>query len=131
VPRAARRARPAAAAARGIGGARDPARATPAPLSPAPNAPPQLLWAFSILALLPLYLSFLPGVAPKAPPLIPHTHLDVVSGAAAVVSFVAELFMLKALLVYEAPGAGGGGSGGGGARGFLVRRGVGPPVRAP
>ncbi|KIY92314.1 hypothetical protein MNEG_15649, partial [Monoraphidium neglectum] len=58
-----------------------------------------MLWAFSILALLPVYLTFLPGVAPKQLPLIPHTHLDVVSGAAAVVSFVAELFMLKALLV--------------------------------
>lgn len=34
-------------------------------------------------------------------PIIPHTHVDVVSGAAAVASFVGELFMLKALLVYD------------------------------
>lgn len=34
-------------------------------------------------------------------PHIPHSHVDVVSGAAAAVAFIGELFMIKAMLVYD------------------------------
>jgi hypothetical protein len=37
----------------------------------------------------------------RAFPQIPHTHVDVVSGAAAAVSFIAWLLMIKAMLVLE------------------------------
>lgn len=34
-------------------------------------------------------------------PTIPHSHVDVVSGAAAAIAFIGELFMVKAMLVYD------------------------------
>lgn len=56
------------------------------------------LWSISALAMLPLWLTHL-----RAPlPIIPRTHVDVISGAAAACSFLGELFMFKSLLVYEA-----------------------------
>jgi hypothetical protein len=106
-----------------------PALPTAAPALRPPARGPQLLWAFASLALLPLHLSFLPGVAPKRLPMIPHTHVDAVSGAAAAVFFISELFMIKAILVYEngagsrGGGGGGHGHGGGGASRFKVRAG--------
>eukprot|EP00775_Hariotina_reticulata_P012851 gene12851-12978_t len=62
-----------------------------------------LLWGFSALTILPVSLSMLPGyyMLPKDLPTIPRTHVDVVSGAAAVVAFIGELFMIKAVLVYD------------------------------
>ncbi|MEW5310901.1 MAG: hypothetical protein WDW38_002655 [Sanguina aurantia] len=63
---------------------------------------PQGLWALSAAATVPVYMSILTNSAsPKPLPIIPNTHVDFVSGAAAATSFVGELFMLKALLVYR------------------------------
>lgn len=62
----------------------------------------QGLWALSAAAITPVYMSILMNsVSAKPLPIIPNTHVDVVSGAAAATSFVGELFMLKALLVYR------------------------------
>ena len=58
----------------------------------------QGLWALSFLAVMPVLLPFLKT---SALPIIPHTHVDVVSGAAAAVSFMGELFLAKAILVYD------------------------------
>eukprot|EP00879_Flechtneria_rotunda_P007405 GHRR01007767.1.p1 GENE.GHRR01007767.1~~GHRR01007767.1.p1 ORF type:complete len:163 (+),score=18.43 GHRR01007767.1:362-850(+) len=63
----------------------------------------QTLWCFSALTICPVVLSLLPGayVLSKDLPVIPHTHVDMVSGAAAAVSFIGELFIIKAILVYD------------------------------
>eukprot|EP00877_Chromochloris_zofingiensis_P005530 jgi/Chrzof1/14979/Cz09g23010.t1 len=60
------------------------------------------MWTFSTLTILPVAISFLPVILTKDLPKIPNTHVDVISGAAAAGSFIAELFMIKALLVYDA-----------------------------
>ncbi|KAL6748361.1 hypothetical protein V8C86DRAFT_1158319 [Haematococcus lacustris] len=63
------------------------------------------LWAASAIVSLPLWLSGpLSGLRQlrDALPNIPHTHVDVVSGAAAATSFVGQLFLVQALLVFEA-----------------------------
>lgn len=57
----------------------------------------RILWGASAAAVLPI---FLPTLLQRLP-VIPHTHVDVVSGAAAACSFIGEMFMLKALLVFE------------------------------
>lgn len=63
----------------------------------------QLLWSFAALTILPVALNMLPVQYSLAKefPRIPHTHVDVVSGAAAAVAFIGELFMIKAMLVYD------------------------------
>jgi hypothetical protein len=63
----------------------------------------QLLWSFAALTILPVALSMLPVQYSlvKQFPIIPHSHVDVVSGAAAAVAFIGELFMIKAMLVYD------------------------------
>jgi hypothetical protein len=63
----------------------------------------QLLWSFAALTILPVALDKLPVQYSLAKqfPRIPHTHVDVVSGAAAAVAFIGELFMIKAMLVYD------------------------------
>jgi hypothetical protein len=63
--------------------------------------PLQSLWGLSALVILPVYLSFLPVFLIKDLPKIPNTHVDVISGAAAVISFIGELFMIKAILAYD------------------------------
>ncbi|KAF8072389.1 RCH2 [Scenedesmus sp. PABB004] len=62
-----------------------------------------LLWTFSLLTFLPVLLALLPGryALAKDLPTVPNTHVDVISGAAAAVSFVAWLFSIKAILVYD------------------------------
>ncbi|GFH23109.1 diacylglycerol acyltransferase, partial [Haematococcus lacustris] len=58
------------------------------------------LWAASAIVSLPLWLSGpLSGLRQlrDALPNIPHTHVDVVSGAAAATSFVGQLFLVQAL----------------------------------
>lgn len=63
----------------------------------------QLLWSFAALMILPVALSMLPvqySLAKDIPP-IPHSHVDVVSGAAAAIAFIGELLMIKAMLVYD------------------------------
>jgi hypothetical protein len=47
---------------------------------------------------LPVLLALMPGSysMSKDLPTIPHTHVDMVSGAAAAVSFIGELLMIKA-----------------------------------
>jgi hypothetical protein len=62
-----------------------------------------LLWSFAALTILPEALDMLPVQYKlvKAFPQIPHSHVDVVSGAAAAVAFIGELFMIKAMLVYD------------------------------
>jgi hypothetical protein len=88
-----------------------------------PHNTRQLLWSFAALLILPVALDSAPRVRyslAKALPVIPHTHVDVVSGAAAALAFTGELFMLKALLVmsmdhhhshaHTAAAAGGGGA---------------------
>lgn len=61
-----------------------------------------MLWVFSLLTFLPVALTMLPGsYRVKELPTIPHTHVDVVSGAAACISFIGELFMIK---VNDVPG---------------------------
>ncbi|KAF5833329.1 hypothetical protein DUNSADRAFT_10409 [Dunaliella salina] len=65
------------------------------------------LWALSALASLPVWLSGPLSSLPQlktALPAVPHSHVDVVSGAAAATSFVGELFLVQAMLVYEPPG---------------------------
>lgn len=79
--------------------------------SPAPRLPSvclvdpceQLLWSFAALTILPVALDMLPVQysLTKEFPRIPHTHVDVVSGAAAAVAFIGELFMIKAMLAYD------------------------------
>lgn len=66
----------------------------------------QMLWSFSLMLFLPVLLALMPGSysLSKDFPLIPHTHVDVVSGAAACVSFIGELFMIKASLTLGAGG---------------------------
>lgn len=60
----------------------------------------QLLWGFSLLTFLPVALTMLPGsYAVKDLPTIPRTHVDVVSGAAACISFIGELLMIKVRLM--------------------------------
>lgn len=60
------------------------------------------LWALSALMGLPILLSYYYLTFFERPlPLVPHTHIDVVSGAAAACSFIGELCMLKAILVYD------------------------------
>lgn len=61
-----------------------------------------VLWGVAAAAITPVYISF--GLKRQLP-IIPHTHVDVVSGAAAVSSFVGELFMVKAMLVYRSKDA--------------------------
>ena len=63
----------------------------------------QLLWSFAALTILPVALDMLPlqYSLTKSLPHIPHSHVDVVSGAAAAVAFIGELFMIKAMLVYD------------------------------
>jgi hypothetical protein len=58
----------------------------------------QTLWGFSLLTFLPVLLALMPGSysMSKDLPMIPHTHVDMVSGAAAAVSFIGELLMIKA-----------------------------------
>lgn len=65
--------------------------------------PTQLLWSFAALTILPVALDMLPVrySLVKEFPAIPHSHVDVVSGAAAAVAFIGELFMIKAMLVYD------------------------------
>jgi hypothetical protein len=67
----------------------------------------QVLWAASALAAIPMWLvplspaslgSLLQGLWHA---LRLDTHLDVVSGAAAASSFIAQLFLVQAMLVYE------------------------------
>jgi hypothetical protein len=55
----------------------------------------QALWGLSALTILPISISFLPVFLAKDLPKIPNTHVDVVSGAAAVISLIGELFMIK------------------------------------
>lgn len=71
------------------------------------NSPPQLLWSFAALTIAPVALSMLPVhySLVKEIPMLPHSHVDVVSGAAAAVAFIGELFMIKAMLVYDDKGA--------------------------
>lgn len=73
------------------------ARHVPPDYHPPRSAHRRVLWAASAAATLPI---FMPRLQQRLP-LIPHTHVDVVSGAAAACSFIGELFMLKALLVYQ------------------------------
>lgn len=78
----------------------------PSPALRLPSASPtrvQLLWSFAALTILPVALDMLPVQYSLAKefPRIPHTHVDVVSGAAAAVAFIGELFMIKAMLVYD------------------------------
>jgi hypothetical protein len=78
----------------------------------------QALWTLSAAITLPVYLSLLAGSDGRGSrangiqsallgflglrkPLIPLTHVDAASGAAAVSGLWGELFMLKALLVFE------------------------------
>lgn len=58
----------------------------------------QILWGFSLLMFLPVLLALMPGSysMSKDLPTIPHTHVDMVSGAAAAASFIGELLMIKA-----------------------------------
>lgn len=62
-----------------------------------------LLWGFAALTILPVACSMLPVQYSlvKEFPTIPHSHVDVVSGAAAAIAFIGELFMIKAMLVYD------------------------------
>ncbi|WIA28105.1 hypothetical protein OEZ86_010685 [Tetradesmus obliquus] len=62
-----------------------------------------ILWGFSLLMFLPVLLALMPGSysMSKDLPTIPHTHVDMVSGAAAAVSFIGELLMIKAILVFD------------------------------
>lgn len=67
----------------------------------------QVLWAISALASLPVWLSHssLPHSLPSwlhgeegfisSLPVVPHSHVDVISGAAAATSFVGELFLVQ------------------------------------
>lgn len=73
----------------------------------------QLLWSFAALTFLPVALDMLPVCysLTKAFPTIPNTHVDVVSGAAAAVAFIGELFMVKAMLVYDDHSSGAGQAG--------------------
>jgi hypothetical protein len=56
------------------------------------------MWALSALSILPVFIPFLKT---NAIPIIPNTHVDVVSGASAAMSFMGAVFMAKALLVYD------------------------------